>query len=115
MLARRFAVVLIGFLLAGCVTEQLAPVPDSALKPRDKHLLESAPYLQYQPPQDWLPHIVPYSHKEEPGTVIVDTGAKSLSLAQPEGCAIRYGVTVGEEGMNCRGNAQVGRKTEWPE
>jgi lipoprotein-anchoring transpeptidase ErfK/SrfK len=117
MVLRKFAVVLMGVLLAGCVgvTEQLAPVPDSALKPRDKHLLASAPYLQYTPPTDWLRHIVPYSTKEKPGTVVVDTGAKFLYLVQPEGRAIRYGVTVGEEGMNWRGSAQVGRKIEWPE
>ena len=115
MPARSFAIVCLGFLLAACVGDQLAPVPDSALKPRDRQLLASAPYLQYTPSSDYLRHIVTYMGREKPGTVIVDTRTKYLYLVQKDGKAIRYGVTVGEEGLTWRGTAKVGRKQEWPE
>ena len=33
----------------------------------------------------------------------------------PQGKAIRYGVTVGEEALAWSGVARVGRKTQWPD
>lgn len=116
MLLKRLALIaLAAFTLAGCISETLDPVTDAALKPRDKKLLASAPYLNHKPSEGWLRHLVDYSGKEAPGTVVVDTERKFLYLVQPKGKAYRYGVTVGEEGLSWRGIAKVGRKTEWPE
>ena len=110
------AAAFIGLMLGGCVlNDTLDPVPDSVMTPRDKQLIKSASYLQHKPGSDWLRHQVEYSGKEKPGTVIVDTEKKFLYLVQEGGKAYRYGVTVGEEGMNWRGSAKVGRKTEWPD
>ena len=101
---------LLGLLLGGCISDTLDPVPESALKPRDRKLLASAPYLQVKPGQDWLRHVVSYSTKEKPGTVIIDTDKKFLYLVQKDGRAYRYGVTVGEDGMDWKGTAEIGRK-----
>jgi lipoprotein-anchoring transpeptidase ErfK/SrfK len=118
MPASRAALILVGLLglvLGGCISDTLDPVPESALKPRDRKLLASAPYLQVKPSQDWLRHVVSYSTKEKPGTVIIDTDKKFLYLVQKDGRAYRYGVTVGEEGMDWKGEAEIGRKVEWPD
>jgi lipoprotein-anchoring transpeptidase ErfK/SrfK len=45
---------------------------------------------------------------------VVDTGHRYLYYVLPKGKAIRYGVTVGEEGQAWSGVARVGRKQEWP-
>src|SRR5687768_1782745 len=112
----KFAMVLVAFALGGCMlTDTLDPVPESVMTPRDKKLIQSASYLQHKPSSDWLRHAVDYSGKEKPGTVVIDTDKKFLFLVQENGKAYRYGVTVGEEGMNWRGTAKVGQKKEWPD
>jgi lipoprotein-anchoring transpeptidase ErfK/SrfK len=116
MFLKKLALIAVAaFALTGCISETLDPVTDAALKPRDKKLLASAPYLNHKPSEGWLRHLVDYSGKEAPGTVVVDTERKFLYLVQEKGKAYRYGVTVGEEGLSWRGIAKVGRKTEWPE
>jgi lipoprotein-anchoring transpeptidase ErfK/SrfK len=45
---------------------------------------------------------------------VVDTANKYLYYVTAKGKAIRYGVTVGEEGQSWSGVAKIGRKTEWP-
>src|SRR5579871_6386723 len=112
---KKLAFVAIALALGGCLSDTLDPTPDSALKPRDKKLLASAPYLNHKPGEGWLRHLVEYSGKEKPGTVVIDTDRKFLYLVLDNGKAYRYGVTVGEEGMSWRGTATVGKKTEWPE
>ena len=55
------------------------------------------------------------SHRKEvPGTVVVDSDARYLYYVLPEGKAIRYGVTVGEEALAWSGIAKIGRMEEWP-
>src|SRR4029077_10861841 len=51
---------------------------------------------------------------EAAGSAAADTGHRYLYYVLPQGKAIRYGVTVGEEGQSWSGVARVGRKTEWP-
>ena len=115
---RKFTLLLLGLaavVLGGCISDTFDPVPESILSPRDRKLLASAPYLQHKPSQDFLRHIVSYSTKEKPGTIIVDTPNKFLYLVQNDGKAYRYGVTVGEEGMDWKGTATIGQKKEWPD
>lgn len=112
---KKLAFVVIALALGGCLSDTLDPTPDSALKPRDKKLLASAPYLNAKPGEGWLRHMVEYTGKEKAGTVVIDTDRKFLYLVLDGGKAYRYGVTVGEEGMSWRGTAKVGKKTEWPE
>ncbi len=114
MTLRTIAAVLLGLLLAGCVTSVQQAAPEASLKPRDKQLLANAPYPKVKPDGMFARHIVEYTGKEKPGTIVVDTDKKFLYFVQGDGSAIRYGVTVGEESLAFRGDAKVGRKAEWP-
>src|SRR3954466_11464482 len=93
----------------------LAPSSDAALTVRDRQLLAHAPYAQATIPETYRRHIVEYSRKEVPGTILVDTDARYLYYVLAGGKAIRYGVAVGEEAMAWSGVATVGRMAEWPD
>jgi lipoprotein-anchoring transpeptidase ErfK/SrfK len=111
------AALLLGFgvMLSGCVTQQTAePASDANLSPRDRKLLANPPYAQATIPEPYLRHIVDYHRKEGPGTIVIDTDARYLYYVLPQGKAIRYGVTVGEEALAFTGVAKVQRKEEWP-
>ncbi|MDQ0304205.1 L,D-transpeptidase [Ancylobacter polymorphus] len=114
MVLRGAAVVLLAVLLAACSNAQRQPAPEASLTPRDKKLLADAPYKKVQPPEMYQRAIVDYAGTEKPGTIVVDTDKKFLYLVEDNGKAIRYGVTVGEEGLAFKGEAKVGRKAEWP-
>jgi len=114
MAARGLAVLLLGVTLGGCMQSTLAPVSETELKPRDKKLLANAPYAQASIPEAYKRHIVNYHRREVAGTIVIDTDARYLYYVLPEGKAIRYGVTVGEEALAWSGVAKVGQKQEWP-
>jgi lipoprotein-anchoring transpeptidase ErfK/SrfK len=114
MAARALAVVVIGSLLGGCFQGTLEPTSEASFKPRDKKLLANAPYAKVSIPDSYQRHIVRYHRKEQPGTIVVDSDARFLYYVLPEGKAIRYGVTVGEEALAWSGVAKVGHKAEWP-
>jgi lipoprotein-anchoring transpeptidase ErfK/SrfK len=106
---------LLGFALGGCMQSTLEPSSDASLTPRDRQLLAHPPYAQANIPEAYLRHIVDYSRKELPGTILVDTDARYLYYVLPGGKAIRYGVAVGEEALAFSGVATVGRMAEWPD
>jgi lipoprotein-anchoring transpeptidase ErfK/SrfK len=115
MAGKAIAFLALGLLLGGCmqsVVEQAAP--DIAMKPRDRELLANAPYAQVSIPEQYRRHIVSYHRKEAPGTIVVDSDARYLYYVLPQGQAIRYGITVGEDAMRWSGVAKVGNMTEWP-
>jgi len=116
MATRGLLVVLVGagMLLGGCMQATLAPPSQANLTPRDKKLLAAAPYAKAVIPEAYRRHIVDFQRKEEPGTIVVDTDHRFLYYVLPHGKAIRYGVAVGEQGMDWSGVAKVGRMTEWP-
>ena len=72
------------------------------------------PYARATISEQYQRHIVEYPRREAPGTILVDTDARYLYYVLPEGKAIRYGVTVGEEALAWWGVAKVGRLAEWP-
>ena len=106
---------LIGLVLGGCVQTTLAPSTDARFTPRDRQLLAHPPYARADIPESFRRHIVDYSRKEAPGTILVDTEARYLYYVLPQDKAIRYGVAVGEEALAFSGVARVGRMTEWPD
>ncbi|TCL01471.1 L,D-transpeptidase-like protein [Shimia isoporae] len=53
-------------------------------------------------------------YKFEPGQIVVTLQAFYLYHMQDDRTAIRYGVAVGKEGLNFRGDATIDRKVEWP-
>jgi lipoprotein-anchoring transpeptidase ErfK/SrfK len=105
----------IGLLVAGCNEATLEAASDAAQTPRDKELLARVPYARTEIPEPFRRHIVNYSRREGPGTIVVDTSARFLYYILPNGKAIRYGVTVGEEALAWSGVASVGRLAEWPD
>lgn len=60
------------------------------------------------------PHRVRYSSGYAPGTVVIDPREKFLYLVERPGTARRYGVGVGRAGLEWSGQAEIGRKEEWP-
>jgi len=114
MASWKFVILGVGLLLSGCIQTTLEPAPTTAQKPHDKELLARAPYAQVRIPEPFQRHIVDYHRKEAPGTIVIDTDNRYLYFVQPDGKAIRYGVTVGEEAQGWSGVAKVGSMTEWP-
>src|SRR5215467_3728886 len=105
----------IGLLVAGCNSATLEPASTANQTPRDRTLLAHAPYAQATIPQTYQRHVVDYTGRERPGTIVVDTSARFLYYVMPNHKAIRYGVTVGEQGQAWSGVAKVGRLAEWPD
>ena len=114
MMGRGLALLMVG-LLGGCMQATLAPTSNASLTPRDRQLLAHTPYAQASIPETYRRHIVDYTRKEQPGTILVDTNARFLYYVLPGGKAVRYGVTVGEEALAWSGVATVGRMAEWPD
>jgi lipoprotein-anchoring transpeptidase ErfK/SrfK len=87
---------------------------DANLKPRDRAMLAQASYRTGFIPFEYRRSIVSYHRREAPGSIVVDTDARFLYYVLPQGKAIRYGVTVGEDALAFSGVAKVGAKQEWP-
>ena len=64
-------------------------------------------------PQFWR-QVVDDPTGERPGTIVVDTANRFLSLVMEGGKAMRYGVGIGRDGFSWSGRAYVGYKREWP-
>ncbi len=116
MAVKRLLVVLFsaGVVLGGCMQSTIEPASEANLSPRDKKLLAAAPYENTSIPEPYKRHIVQYHRREKAGTIVIDSDARYLYYVLPEGKAIRYGVTVGEEALAWSGVAKIGRMTEWP-
>jgi lipoprotein-anchoring transpeptidase ErfK/SrfK len=114
MAGRGIAFLLTGLLLGGCMQATLDPVSEANFTARDKKLLANAPYAKASIPLSYQRTIVQFHRKEAPGSIVVDTDARYLYYVLPDGKALRYGVTVGEEAQAWSGVAKVGRKEEWP-
>jgi lipoprotein-anchoring transpeptidase ErfK/SrfK len=104
----------VGLVLGGCMQSTIEPASDASMTVRDKKLLAAAPYQKAAIPEPYQRHIVEYTRKEAPGTILIDSDNKFLYYVLPDGKAIRYGVTVGEEALAWSGVAKVQRKAEWP-
>jgi lipoprotein-anchoring transpeptidase ErfK/SrfK len=65
-------------------------------------------------PREFRRTVVPYKGRHWPGTIIVDTSARQLTLVLDGGEAIRWGCAVGRDGFRWAGLADVGRKVMWP-
>jgi lipoprotein-anchoring transpeptidase ErfK/SrfK len=101
-------------MLGGCARATLEPATQASWTARDKQLMSNLPYAQATIPEEFQRHIVDYTRKEAPGTIVVDADNKFLYYVLPKGQAIRYGITVGEEAQAWSGIAKVGRMEEWP-
>jgi len=105
----------LALLLGGCMQATLQASSEATMTSRDRQLLAHPPYAQADIPETYRRHIVDYSRREAPGTILVDSNARFLYYVLPDGKAIRYGVAVGEEAMAWSGVATVGKMSEWPD
>jgi lipoprotein-anchoring transpeptidase ErfK/SrfK len=106
---------LLGLLVAGCVqTGTLAPSSDANFTARDRQELANPPYRRVSISPTYQRQIVPYSRKEAPGSILVESRGPFVYYVLPGGKAIRYGAIVGEAGQAWSGVVTVGRKEEWP-
>lgn len=62
----------------------------------------------------YLRHVVNYSRRAAPGTIVIEPHDHFLYLLQEGGTAIRYGVGVGRAGFAWSGVATIHDKQEWP-
>jgi lipoprotein-anchoring transpeptidase ErfK/SrfK len=59
--------------------------------------------------------VVPWSGRQDPGTIVVSTRQRRLYYVLGDGRALRYGVGVGRQGFSWSGTKTVTRKREWPD
>src|ERR1700730_7785899 len=114
MAVRGIAILLLGLTLGGCMQATLEPASEASFSPRDKKLLSNVPCEKVAIPVPFHPCILHHRRKELQGTIVVDTDPRYLYYVLPEGKAIRYGVTVGEDAQSWAGVAKIGNMTEWP-
>lgn len=65
------------------------------------------------PPQ-FHRQVVDYPSTHRPGTILVQNSTRHLFLILDEGHALRYGISVGREGLTWRGRGRIYRRAEWP-
>ncbi len=65
------------------------------------------------PPQ-FHRQVVAYPSSQAPGTILVQNSTRHLFLILDDGHALRYGVSVGREGLTWRGRGHIYRRAEWP-
>jgi lipoprotein-anchoring transpeptidase ErfK/SrfK len=114
MAMRTIAFLIIGLALGGCMQETLEPATQVGWNARDKELMSNLPYAQATIPEPYRRHIVEYTRKEAPGTIVVDSDNKFLYYVLAKGQAIRYGIAVGEDAQVWSGIAKIGRMEQWP-
>jgi len=59
--------------------------------------------------------LVFYRTSAAPGTIIIQTAERYLYLVQGNNRALRYGIGVGRDGFQWRGQLKISRKQEWPD
>ena len=113
-LSRRGFLVGMPLFLAGCATQSYqAPAPLMYGPVADERFpLPAMPVAQIAP--ELRRQVVSYPTPHNPGTIVVDTPARRLYYVMGDGQAMRYGIGVGRAGLALRGDATIGRKSEWP-
>ncbi len=74
---------------------------------------ENAKKKPFQVAEKWQPQIVQFSGYPR-GTIVIDTSNHFLYLVEGMGQARRYGIAVGKDGLQYKGEVKVGDKQEWP-
>ncbi|MFN7001974.1 MAG: L,D-transpeptidase [Roseinatronobacter sp.] len=65
------------------------------------------------PPQ-FHRQVVEYPTSHRAGTILVQNSTRHLFLILDEGHALRYGISVGREGLTWRGRGRIYRRAAWP-
>jgi lipoprotein-anchoring transpeptidase ErfK/SrfK len=103
-------------LLSGCML--MPPEPpeiaalDYAARRDGPHTI---PAIDIDQIPEWLHRqVVPFETEEAPGTIIIHSDNGLLYLVLEDGYALRYGISVGQEGLGWTGEAEIYRTARWP-
>jgi lipoprotein-anchoring transpeptidase ErfK/SrfK len=69
---------------------------------------------KYRIPDQFERQVVAFRGPEPPGTLVVARSERFLYYVEGGGRALRFGISVGRQGMEWQGEAVVGRKAKWP-
>ncbi len=100
--------------LGGCTTDGTSLAEAQKLYgpvPEEKFPIPAIDITHVDP--KYFRKTVAYNTKEAPGTIIVDPGNYYVYRVEDGGNATRYGANVGRDGFRWKGEAYVGRKSEW--
>lgn len=98
---------------AVAVTDALSPdAAHYASRPDGERLLAAIDPADFAPAH--LRARVRFVTTESPGSIIVDTDARQLYLIEPDGWAMRYGVSIGKDGFGWTGEGVIARGARWP-
>ena len=104
-------------LLAGCM-EGLPPEPpafDDISYAARRDGAFTLPRTPIEDVPEWLRRqVVRFETDEAPGTIVIHADNGLLHLVLEDGFALRYGISVGREGLGWTGEAVVYRTAHWP-
>lgn len=60
------------------------------------------------------PEIVSFQNQEAPGSIIIDTQARTLYFVLPDRKAYKYPISVGRDGFTWSGSERISRIASWP-
>jgi lipoprotein-anchoring transpeptidase ErfK/SrfK len=69
---------------------------------------------KYRIPDQFERQVVAFRGQEPAGTLVVARSERFLYYFEGGGRALRFGISVGRQGMEWQGEAVVGRKAKWP-
>ena len=104
--------------LAACL-EPLVPAPPPEFEPLDYASRRDGAHTIPAVPIDQVPawlhrQVVPFETGEAPGSIVIRQDQGLLHLVLEHGYALRYGISVGREGLDWRGEAEIYRTAHWP-
>ena len=106
--------------LVACTDPLAPPVPpapefpplDYAARRDGAHVIPAVPIDEVP---GWLHRqVVRFDTIEAPGSIVVQSQYGLLHLVLPDGYALRYGLSVGREGLGWTGEAEIYRRAHWP-
>ncbi len=75
----------------------------------------TVPAIPIERVPEWLHRqVVPFETEAEPGEIVIHADNGLLHLVLEDGFALRYGISVGREGLGWTGVAEIYRTARWP-
>lgn len=111
----------LGTSAAALAVSACAPIPaappefspiDYASRRDGRHMLSAIDIGQVHPA--FQRQVVPYATEHPVGAIVIENSNRLLYLVQPDGYALRYGISVGREGFDWTGTSTVYRRAHWP-
>lgn len=107
--------------LAGCAAPFVATEPGlpPVIEPLSYASRADGPFTVPGVPYDQLPgwlqrQLMTYETDLPAGSIVIQSSTALLHHVLGDGWALRYGISVGREGLDWRGTAEVYRKAQWP-